>query len=52
MLPAPDARTWNAMDTRHIGPLEVSVIGLGCNNFGTRLDEPRSAAVIPVSQET
>jgi aryl-alcohol dehydrogenase-like predicted oxidoreductase len=26
------------MDTRRIGSLEVSVIGLGCNNFGRRLD--------------
>lgn len=34
------------MDTRRIGSLEVSVVGLGCNNFGTRLDEPASAAVV------
>lgn len=34
------------MDKRRIGQLEVSVVGLGCNNFGTRLDEPASAAVI------
>ncbi len=26
------------METRHIGALEVSVVGLGCNNFGRRLD--------------
>ena len=26
------------MNTRRIGPLEVSVAGLGCNNFGMRLD--------------
>ncbi|MHB1297660.1 MAG: aldo/keto reductase [Gemmatimonadaceae bacterium] len=34
------------MEKRRIGQLEVSVVGLGCNNFGTRLDEPASAAVI------
>ena len=26
------------MDTRKLGSLNVSVIGLGCNNFGARLD--------------
>jgi aryl-alcohol dehydrogenase-like predicted oxidoreductase len=26
------------MDTRRIRSLEVSVVGLGCNNFGRRLD--------------
>jgi aryl-alcohol dehydrogenase-like predicted oxidoreductase len=34
------------LDTRRIGSLEVSVVGLGCNNFGWRLDEARSAEVI------
>lgn len=34
------------METRKIGPLDVSVVGLGCNNFGRRLDEKASAAVI------
>jgi aryl-alcohol dehydrogenase-like predicted oxidoreductase len=34
------------METRRIGSLEVSVVGLGCNNFGWRLDEGQSAAVI------
>lgn len=34
------------MKTRRIGSLEVSVVGLGCNNFGPRLDEPASRAVI------
>jgi aryl-alcohol dehydrogenase-like predicted oxidoreductase len=28
------------------GVLEVSVVGLGCNNFGGRIDEPASRAVI------
>jgi aryl-alcohol dehydrogenase-like predicted oxidoreductase len=26
------------METRRIGSLDVSVVGLGCNNFGGRLD--------------
>ncbi len=26
------------MEQRHIGSLEVSLVGLGCNNFGRRLD--------------
>jgi aryl-alcohol dehydrogenase-like predicted oxidoreductase len=34
------------MQTRRIGSLNVSVVGLGCNNFGWRLDEPTSAQVI------
>ena len=33
------------MDTRHIGSLEVSVIGLGTNNFGFFMEE---GAVPPV----
>lgn len=34
------------METRRIGKLEVSVIGLGCNNFGWRIDEQTTRAVI------
>ena len=34
------------METRHIGSLSVSVVGLGCNNFGWRLDATATAAVI------
>lgn len=34
------------MDTRRIGKLEVSVIGLGCNNFGWRIDEHATRAVV------
>jgi aryl-alcohol dehydrogenase-like predicted oxidoreductase len=34
------------MDTRRIGSLEVSVVGLGCNNFGGRMDEARTKAVV------
>ncbi len=34
------------METRKIGSLDVSVVGLGCNNFGGRLDPERTAAVV------
>ncbi len=34
------------MRSRRIGSCEVSVVGLGCNNFGGRLDYERSAEVV------
>ena len=34
------------MKTRRIGTLSVSEVGLGCNNFGARLDYPASEAVV------
>lgn len=34
------------MDYRNIGPLEVSTVGLGCNNFGRKLNESDSASVV------
>ncbi|MGN6799066.1 MAG: aldo/keto reductase [Gaiellaceae bacterium] len=34
------------MRTRTLGPLEVPVVGLGCNNFGGRIDEGATIAVI------
>lgn len=34
------------MRTRSIGSLTVSVVGLGCNNFGGRLDEARTQEVV------
>ncbi len=34
------------METRNIGSLEVSLVGLGCNNFGMRLDYERTLAVV------
>ena len=34
------------MKTRRIGKLEVSVIGLGCNNFGWRMDEQATRMVV------
>jgi aryl-alcohol dehydrogenase-like predicted oxidoreductase len=35
-----------AVQTRSIGSLAVSVVGIGCNNFGTRLDEAGTAGVV------
>jgi aryl-alcohol dehydrogenase-like predicted oxidoreductase len=32
--------------TRKLGPLEVTVVGLGCNNFGGRIDEDATRAVV------
>ncbi|MET0410046.1 MAG: aldo/keto reductase [Polyangiaceae bacterium] len=34
------------MEKRAIGSLSVSVVGLGCNNFGVRLDQERTTAVV------
>jgi aryl-alcohol dehydrogenase-like predicted oxidoreductase len=34
------------MKTRKIGSLDVTVVGLGCNNFGMRLDSARTAEVV------
>jgi aryl-alcohol dehydrogenase-like predicted oxidoreductase len=34
------------METRSVGSLQVSVAGLGCNNFGMRIDEAGSKAVV------
>jgi aryl-alcohol dehydrogenase-like predicted oxidoreductase len=37
------------VETRRIGTLEVSVIGLGCNNFGWKIDERATRDVIDAS---
>jgi aryl-alcohol dehydrogenase-like predicted oxidoreductase len=34
------------LEKRKIGSLDVSVVGLGCNNFGKRLDEAATARVV------
>jgi aryl-alcohol dehydrogenase-like predicted oxidoreductase len=34
------------VQTRRIGSLDVSVVGIGCNNFGRRLDADGTAAVV------
>jgi aryl-alcohol dehydrogenase-like predicted oxidoreductase len=40
------------MDTRQIGSLEVSVVGLGCNNFGRRLDFDATSAVVDAALDS
>jgi aryl-alcohol dehydrogenase-like predicted oxidoreductase len=40
------------MDTRRIGTLEVSVVGLGCNNFGRRLDSEATSAVVDAALDS
>jgi aryl-alcohol dehydrogenase-like predicted oxidoreductase len=39
------------METRTIGSLEVSVVGLGCNNFGMRIGRKETAAVVDAALE-
>ena len=39
------------MERRPIGSLSVTVVGIGCNNFGGRIDEKRSAEVIDAALE-
>jgi aryl-alcohol dehydrogenase-like predicted oxidoreductase len=34
------------MRTKMLGSLEVTVVGVGCNNFGGRIDEAQTAAVV------
>jgi aryl-alcohol dehydrogenase-like predicted oxidoreductase len=34
------------VETRRVGSLDVTLVGLGCNNFGMRIDEEQSAAVV------
>src|ERR1700709_1268993 len=39
------------MRTRKLGPLDVTVVGLGCNNFGGRIDEAATQAVVDAALE-
>ena len=39
------------MERRSIGSLQVSVVGIGCNNFGARIDETRTEQVIDAALE-
>jgi aryl-alcohol dehydrogenase-like predicted oxidoreductase len=34
------------METRKIGSLEATVVGLGCNNFGRRCNEKQTRQVV------
>jgi aryl-alcohol dehydrogenase-like predicted oxidoreductase len=40
------------MEKRRIGSLEVSVVGLGCNNFGGRIDAGATAKVVEAARDT
>lgn len=40
------------MEQRKIGSLEVSLAGLGCNNFGWRIDAQATAAVVSAAIES
>jgi aryl-alcohol dehydrogenase-like predicted oxidoreductase len=40
------------VEKRKIGSLEVSLVGLGCNNFGWRIDANGSAAVIDAAMDS
>jgi aryl-alcohol dehydrogenase-like predicted oxidoreductase len=40
------------VETRKLGALEVSIVGLGCNNFGWRIDAAASARVIDAAIES
>jgi aryl-alcohol dehydrogenase-like predicted oxidoreductase len=37
------------VETRKVGSLSVTVVGIGCNNFGGRIDEKRTEEVINAS---
>lgn len=39
------------MDTRSIGSVPVPVAGIGCNNFGRRIDEARTREVVAAALE-
>jgi aryl-alcohol dehydrogenase-like predicted oxidoreductase len=40
------------MEQRRIGSLEVSIVGLGCNNLGRRIDEARAREVVDAALDT
>jgi aryl-alcohol dehydrogenase-like predicted oxidoreductase len=39
------------METRRLGSLDVSVVGLGCNNFGMTIDADQTKAVVDAAIE-
>lgn len=39
------------METRKIGSLDASVVGLGCNNFGWKIDETETGKVVDAALE-
>jgi aryl-alcohol dehydrogenase-like predicted oxidoreductase len=50
---APAIKKGNAMELRRLGDsgLKVSAIGLGCNNFGMRIDQAQTQAVVDAALE-
>jgi aryl-alcohol dehydrogenase-like predicted oxidoreductase len=42
----------SAVEKRRIGSLEVSVVGLGCNNFGSRIDAAATQEVVRAALDT
>ena len=40
------------METRKLGSLDVSLVGLGCNNFGMRIDDKETDAVVNAAPST
>src|SRR2546422_6931280 len=41
-----------SVEKRKIGSLEVSVVGLGCNNFGSRIDANATQEVVRAALDT
>jgi aryl-alcohol dehydrogenase-like predicted oxidoreductase len=39
------------METRSLGSLSVSLVGLGCNNFGMRIDQDQTQVVVDAARE-
>ena len=46
MIDSPSDRYVDVMEHRQLGQLGVSVVGLGCNNFGMRIDADQTARVV------
>src|SRR5712692_1849999 len=44
--PAPICEVFSQVETRALGSLRVSVVGLGTNNFGSRIDAKQAKAVV------
>jgi aryl-alcohol dehydrogenase-like predicted oxidoreductase len=44
--------TFSIMQKRKIGSLDVTVVGLGCNNFGWRIDADGTTAVVDAAIES
>ncbi len=51
IVEADSGENTKTMEKRKIGSLEVSVVGLGCNNFGRRLDQQTTKTVVDAAIE-